>query len=377
MIPQKQVKTLLMSAFLTLFAPCAALSQSKTKPMGPIDGGGGNTIAGRSVESYATTVDKVRGYDLVVAPVLAKLKNSLPGYHQQILTTLKLSAFYEIPATLKVKLSSYVTGIPFDTDQTIINTKNEVWIDGYKMNRVKTELDAGILLLHEIVMLHLLNEQKTSQALIRLSGPDLHNTVRRLSQYLRLHTKESSQDLQSMVKELTGVEYTTKEQIAEYTAANPVFKQNYNAYRAGLKKETAELCAQLPTPYQVSRLGIPEQRNIYPVIKELSDLIVDRHTFYTYNNEIPFMLLYSNYSISLDRMRTDGLKQTLSKDLESYVGCSYSGCMSGIKDVWKYTRANDFNLMEGQSGNFWDGQLRKTYFGLTELCHSKTNLLAN
>lgn len=77
-------------------------------------------------------------------------------------------------------------GIPFDSDQTAIQTKNEVFIDLKKFSAMD-ELNQRILILHEVVQYNLKQIAKMNMPGKELSPSSLHSMTRYLTVQLNLY----------------------------------------------------------------------------------------------------------------------------------------------------------------------------------------------
>jgi hypothetical protein len=74
-------------------------------------------------------------------------------------------------------------GIPFDSDQTAVQTDNDVFIDEAKFNAMNDE-NRKTLILHEVVMFNIRQINKELTANLRLTQTEIHSTTRYLTYML-------------------------------------------------------------------------------------------------------------------------------------------------------------------------------------------------
>jgi hypothetical protein len=117
---------------------------------GTMDGGGGNGIKGKPLESYRVAITETPEYIKYIKPISEKLMATKPDIGRFFLSSVQKKNWYFVPARL-VELDPKRIGVPFRADQLALQNLREVWIDnGYYS---KTEIkDKAHLLLHEIVM---------------------------------------------------------------------------------------------------------------------------------------------------------------------------------------------------------------------------------
>ena len=126
---------------------------------GTVGGGGGHTIRGLPLESYAADVTQFDSYKKIVLPMLIKIDNILPTFGRDLRKTISEKIWYFVPVKLNSKeLSFSVTGIPLAADLPIRQTPDAVWVDTTSFNNMSRKgkpegLKAqGLLILHELVM---------------------------------------------------------------------------------------------------------------------------------------------------------------------------------------------------------------------------------
>jgi hypothetical protein len=135
------------------------------------NGGGGADLDNKAIESYSKIPNVVKGWSLVES-TLAKLDSKFPNLSEKLRKKANAATWYLVPIRL-VKLPNGFQGLPFNSDQSIINMNNEVFINSLKWDR-KTDADAGILLFHEIIMLYLKDH---------FQGERLHSATRKIGSY--------------------------------------------------------------------------------------------------------------------------------------------------------------------------------------------------
>ena len=138
------LKTILLSVFIS--------AQAFAQAAGPNEGGGGNGIFGRPLESYVVDISQTYEFKKHVLPVLNKIKSLVPTYGAILEQSVTSKNWYFVPVRLN-GLSSKTIGTPFSTDQLAYQGERAVWIDTlYYNDRNNTSLSRGSLLLHEMVM---------------------------------------------------------------------------------------------------------------------------------------------------------------------------------------------------------------------------------
>jgi hypothetical protein len=136
------------------FQKTERLNKNLREPQGGVNGGGGNSIDGRLIESYVKNIENIDGYKEVIVPVLNHLSMELPGFAYLLKSTVERTTWYIVPKSLKAR-SEDITGLPFPSDQTAVQGDLEVFIDREKFQelfKIAGKQEQGRLLLHELIM---------------------------------------------------------------------------------------------------------------------------------------------------------------------------------------------------------------------------------
>lgn len=281
-------KALIVSTILTMapiIAQAAPQAAKPTKPApaakeGILDGGGGSSIQGKSIDSYARRVDQIKGYDLVVKPVLESIKNTVPELYERLNKRIRLSGFYVIPNKILIQLPAHKQGIPFgisDIEQTAYNINSEVWFDDTSLSK-QSENDAGALLLHEIFMLDwiAMRDYKT------INWPALHSSVRKIGNYFRLYSGEDENTVAEMANAFYGnnTEWTmfkTKTQydksLAQAAADREEYRQMLEGYSASIASEIAAVCTAIPRTENIPLMNESQMISLLPAFQKLAELV--------------------------------------------------------------------------------------------------------
>ncbi|MEQ1877044.1 MAG: hypothetical protein ABL958_10390 [Bdellovibrionia bacterium] len=117
---------------------------------GTIDGGGGNTLKGRPLESYRKDLFKVPSVLKYIVPMIQNVAKKLPQLGGDLYHIIEDRAWYFVPVELK-KLPWYDINTPFETEQGAFQTRNEVWLDSQIFDKMEPADQAG-LIAHELLM---------------------------------------------------------------------------------------------------------------------------------------------------------------------------------------------------------------------------------
>lgn len=131
--------------------PAKASETKATAIEGTTDGGGGNAIDNRMLESYIVKPEELTASKVHLGTKIAKIfgQDQEPSGN----AVFRFKTWYLVPTSLK-NISKKALGIEFTEDQTqqvAIQTKDEVWIDANLFNKMTTEEQAK-LILHEALM---------------------------------------------------------------------------------------------------------------------------------------------------------------------------------------------------------------------------------
>ncbi len=136
-------------------------NDTKTTTVKPQGGssvqGGGDTVGGGSIikfknmESYAKKVQSLNSFNLVVKPLVEKLKVQFPRLAADFIHLVNERTWYFIPTALdKIKSELIGTYTP-SVDQAALQDLNQVWFDSTLFDQMESE-EQGRLIVHELVM---------------------------------------------------------------------------------------------------------------------------------------------------------------------------------------------------------------------------------
>jgi hypothetical protein len=119
---------------------------------GGMNSGGGNSIQGRVIESYRINYKNLKGYSFTNS-VLERLNAYLPDFANALKKSSDKKVWLLVPAEFST-IPKEISGIPAHTEQTALNRPFIVWISKPNL-KAKSNEEAGILVLHEMVMNYL------------------------------------------------------------------------------------------------------------------------------------------------------------------------------------------------------------------------------
>lgn len=188
---QLPLPTLLMA--LSLLVACQkeviretvhdVVPSQQSQPQGGVDGGGGNGVNGKPLESYAVKLSTLSEYSEDIVPLMKEIRNSFPELNADFQYLVGSRGWYFVPVSLD-KIPSFRIGAYFPTDQLAYQTRGSVWLDDIlyqKMDRAgKVKL-----LLHELLMgvriLEQLNSLEKCFAAAELAAdPSAYREARRI-----------------------------------------------------------------------------------------------------------------------------------------------------------------------------------------------------
>lgn len=130
---------------------------------GTTDGGGGNSINGRMIESYIIAPEELPVVKQKLSAIIKMAFSSDDEEDNQVLQDgnmiFKFKTWYLVPMSLK-HIQKKALGIEFaegQTEQVAIQTKSEVWINSLLFDKM-TEEEQAKLILHEAVMTYYLTK---------------------------------------------------------------------------------------------------------------------------------------------------------------------------------------------------------------------------
>ncbi len=193
-----------------------------SSPGGTIDGGGGNTLNDKMLESYIVNPEDLAGYELI-SPLLGALKKIMnytdPNdpfevtYYSIIKIVLDKS-WYLIPTDIK-SITNDKIGVPFNegTIQVAFQTFDAVWIDENAFNKMPLEEKAK-LILHEIVMgLKILKFESDEKLFTAVGERPLKRDANEIVNLERLELNINSTDV-SQVRTVTRKLWNLKDNVS-------------------------------------------------------------------------------------------------------------------------------------------------------------------
>ncbi len=131
------------------------MQNSQQNQGGVDDGGGGNGVNGRPLESFAKRIAEIPAFSPHVLPIIQKINEIHPRFASDMIHIATNRTWYLIPVELN-KLPSQVVGISIsdkDLQQLALQTLSHVWINSrFFENFPGGDEDRARLLLHEIIM---------------------------------------------------------------------------------------------------------------------------------------------------------------------------------------------------------------------------------
>lgn len=114
------------------------------------DGGGGNGLKGKPLESYAFDVRALPEFQTYVLPVIKHLQTTAPNLAADMIYLSAERNWYLVPIKLD-QISTAFLGTYFPTDQMAIQSSHDIWMDKNIFDNMAPE-DRGRLLVHELLM---------------------------------------------------------------------------------------------------------------------------------------------------------------------------------------------------------------------------------
>ncbi len=136
---------------------------------GTLDGGGGNGINGKPIESYRVNIRDLPEYKKFVEPFLKAYKQSMAFQMPLMIEAVLNKNWYFVPVSLD-KVPQKILGAPFHTDQIAVQNLSEVYVD--TSNYRGDEISKADLIFHEIAMgLRLLRFASPYNQCVAENGP--------------------------------------------------------------------------------------------------------------------------------------------------------------------------------------------------------------
>lgn len=132
-------------------SPAVPAKPAPANPEGTTDGGGGNAIDNRMLESYIIKPEELPATKLHIAKKIATFFGDEKDPAGNMIFQTK--TWYLVPSSLK-QVSKKALGMEFTDDQTqqvAVQTKDEIWINSNIFNKMTLE-DQAKLVLHETMM---------------------------------------------------------------------------------------------------------------------------------------------------------------------------------------------------------------------------------
>jgi|GEM_PF-4843165 hypothetical protein len=217
---------------------------------GGMNSGGGNSLKGKMIESYRVDHRKLKGYNEVVVPVLNQLKERNPGFAKSFSQVSNKKTWFLVPAEFST-IPRAISGIPANTEQTALNKKEIVWISQNNFAAKSTD-QAGILVLHEMVMNYIMNTDYS-----KLSTVDLiSKTQIATSALLDMH-KMNDFELADALTIQTG--YFQQEKVAQAEVQSLIKKAKLEQLEICKKYDLLKIAEDLQYGWQGSK--VPQALN--------------------------------------------------------------------------------------------------------------------
>lgn len=127
-----------------------APANSSVKKGGVDDGGGGNGLEGKPLESYAFNLETLPEFQEHIVPVLKYLQTAAPRLATDMIYVSTERTWYLVPVKLQT-ISSAFLGTYFPTEQMAIQSGHDIWIDKNLYDKMDTQARVK-LILHELLM---------------------------------------------------------------------------------------------------------------------------------------------------------------------------------------------------------------------------------
>lgn len=114
------------------------------------DGGGGNGVNGKPLESYIVSFKDLPEVQEFVAPLIEELRQNAPLLARDMTYLIHERSWYIIPVKLD-QISKANIGTFFKTDQLALQSASDVWVDKNLYSQMDTQAKAR-LLVHELLM---------------------------------------------------------------------------------------------------------------------------------------------------------------------------------------------------------------------------------
>ncbi len=125
----------------------------KSTLMGGVNGGGGNSINHKMIESYRKKISEMPEYKTFVVMALNDLKGYYPLMATELMKKMNHLAWYIIPKELS-ELPEKITGLPFSTEQVAVQTNDEVFISQSDFEVMTPEKRRDLFFHETILSLH-------------------------------------------------------------------------------------------------------------------------------------------------------------------------------------------------------------------------------
>ena len=124
------------------------------KYTGGTDSGGGNSVSGRPIESYASNVLDSAIAKTHLIPIISKLHGIHPRFASDLIHIAINRTWYVLPVELN-KIPSSVLGVSFSDsqlEQMALQNLKAIYINSTLFDKSDRDEDRALLLLHEMVM---------------------------------------------------------------------------------------------------------------------------------------------------------------------------------------------------------------------------------
>lgn len=230
---------LLFSALQILLACSIDSSKTAADKSAPVqgtgDGGGGNAIDNKMLESYIIDPAEIPAVQKYVLPILQKIATNEKGQYQ---SWMKMKTWYRVPVKLS-QIPRATLGVPYSEEklqQVAIQTDAEIWIDDQVFSKM-SEIEQAKLVMHEVVMMRYLSRfEKISDLCAKMerggqSCQSDSNSELDFKEMDKIYEPEEKRDL-------TAADYNIIRTVTSWIFSNSttISKEEFEAYaqRSGL-----------------------------------------------------------------------------------------------------------------------------------------------
>lgn len=113
--------------------------------------GGGQSVRGKTLESYNFKVRSSNEYKTIVLPLIQELAKHQPKLASALVHIARERVWYRVPVDLDA-IDQRRLGVSFQTSQIARQNLGEIWIDDNKYKALESDEERAMLVFHEMVM---------------------------------------------------------------------------------------------------------------------------------------------------------------------------------------------------------------------------------